>query len=110
MKKFISIIVLSLTLFSSKSYALGLKDYISGRNTDLSDALILTMGQSFEIANAVLEHQKRDPLYCTPRKLPISGKQYDEILMRYVGNEDIEGNKSTEILLLFALMDVFPCH
>ncbi len=59
--------------------------------------------------NAYIKGRGNPPLYCQPENLSVTAPQAGDILERYL--KKIPGNKNTsvDIVLLYALIDVFPC-
>jgi len=66
--------------------------------------LVVGMGS----ANAYLSASGKPPLYCQPEKLAITAKQAGDILERYV-KKTPDKDLPVDTVLLYALIDVFPC-
>lgn len=83
----------------------------------LAELYIGGMAEGLEWANAELETKGRQPLFCTPDKLPMTRGGYVAILDNYLQRPDVkrktEGKPELSyvgIFLLSALCDTFPCR
>ncbi|WP_297799527.1 hypothetical protein [uncultured Brevundimonas sp.] len=64
----------------------------------------------FKWANASAELTHGVKLYCAPPELALTEDQIVSILDRYIEKESPEDSDPLGMILMFALMDVFPCN
>tara|TARA_R110000850_G_scaffold117196_4_gene233546 strand:+ start:908 stop:1243 length:336 start_codon:yes stop_codon:yes gene_type:complete len=62
-------------------------------------------------ANADLEHQGLQPLYCTPLKLGLTTDQADSIAQQFANEprNAVRRDDDYAMILMLALKDTFPC-
>ncbi|ESZ20046.1 hypothetical protein [Mesorhizobium sp. L2C084A000] len=113
MKLAIKLAVSAIVMISAATMAnaLQLSDYLRNKNTqsDMIQALLMTMGQSYNYANGVLKHENQALLFCAPGTLRIASEQYQIILEDYLRRFPQQDDIAVEGVLLFALVDAFPC-
>jgi hypothetical protein len=78
-------------------------------NRDDIKRILLATNNGFAWANADLKYRKREPLYCPPGKLALTGEQLIDILRRKVRHDPAFGSEYVGLGLLFALQETFPC-
>jgi hypothetical protein len=83
----------------------------SGNSADKSD--IVNMVRSIQIgmmwANAFLEMRNEKPLYCSPRKMALTGEQIIDMLRREVIDKPSQANNPTGLVMMQTFQEVFPC-
>lgn len=75
-------------------------------------ASVLGGGRALEAANLLLEIQNKPSLFCQPRKLVITGDQWERILSAYVEENPKDGQMAIGNfgwVLLQAAIAAFPC-
>lgn len=104
-----------LCVCTHSAYAtVALKNYQEMKENALFQTYIEGVGVGYVIANSMLRVSRhQDPLFCTPRKLALTQKNYLTILDNYLSKHDVKAehgeDRPLELLLLMALRDVFPC-
>jgi len=88
-----------------------IRDYIENLNSELEDSLA-DIGRGIETANLWLKIENKQPIYCPPEGIVLTGRQYGQILKNTVkSNPSINGFaiQYTGMALLTGLKDTFPC-
>lgn len=99
-------------LFCSMSaHAFTFADYEQGKSlgSEVPGMLVATSGQSYLWANAMLQYRQQPQLFCAPGGLRLAGQQYENILVDFVSSRGEDKGQSVNALLLYALVDMFPC-
>ncbi len=71
---------------------------------------IMGLSQGFSWANAMLSNQGKPELFCVPSTLPLGAEAHADILDRALKNHPQKDESPIEPVLLFALMETFPCE
>jgi hypothetical protein len=79
-------------------------------NKDDIKPILLDTNNGFAWANADLKYRQREPLYCPPGKLALTGEQLIDTLRRKLRNDPAFGAEVLGLGLLMALQDTFPCE
>lgn len=66
------------------------------------------VADGFQVLNAALLHQGRQPLYCIPPKIVLYGRDLREL----ASNDSEKDRKDVDLIVsaLFGLMDRYPCN
>jgi len=84
-------------------------DRMEGREKDLWGIVFGQGHNGMEWVNSWLESKGRKPVFCTPAKIALTDDQVIDIMRRYVeANSDYQ-NHPFGFVLLYALIDAFPC-
>jgi hypothetical protein len=95
--------------------ALDLKDYLENQKDPMqkviNQAYIHGVGEGFNWVNGGMVSIGRPPLYCQPPKLALTAQNYVDMLDAKIKSQENAATPETHVepLLLFALMDTFPC-
>jgi hypothetical protein len=96
-------------LFSGQAAALDWSYYLDFKGQPMTEALLISMGQSYMFANFELEDRGAGLMYCQPENLALTGAQYTQILDQQALRIDPNPNTPVELLLLEGLKYTFPC-
>ncbi|HVM77621.1 MAG TPA: hypothetical protein VMU06_01290 [Stellaceae bacterium] len=79
-----------------------LRDYVTG------------LGRGMFVYAINDETKGRTPAFCVPAKLPLTAENYQQLLDNYLRDHrnlmPALGKQTIEIVLLYALIDAFPCQ
>jgi hypothetical protein len=71
---------------------------------------LMGLGAGLSWANATLNSEHKQLIFCVPEKVALTSEQELDILKRYVQANPEFGNLSVGAVLVAALIDAFPCH
>lgn len=92
-----------------------LKDFLDSRGEarELFEVYIVATEDALSWANASLENEGRQGLYCPPQRIALTADQVVDIVVRFSQVEREQDVDPAEMYLslfvLFALKDAFPC-
>lgn len=83
--------------------------YLRAGRPELTQILAGGLGIGISWASTVTEGEGGKPIYCPPENLPITARQYLEILRHHVQRDPKSGDQPLGLAMLLALRSTFPC-
>ena len=103
----------ALVAFSCNAFALTyneFKEQLSGSGNAVPKIYIMGVGNGIMASNSYRTHAEGiDPLFCLPSKLELNADNMISILDNFVTQDERYPNQDVDALLIFALIDTFPC-
>jgi hypothetical protein len=95
------------------SFAMSVEEYLAKRvdstENALQEVLLAGTGNGFMVANVVLSLKNQEQLYCLPKNLNLNSTNYRSIIDKELEKSQHKKDEQIETILLFALMQMFPC-
>lgn len=95
------------------SFAMSVEEYLAKRvdstENALQEVLLAGTGNGFMVANVVLSLKNQEQLYCLPKNLNLNSINYRSIIDKELEKSQHKKDEQIETILLFALMQMFPC-
>ncbi len=111
MMKLFQVLLITFGLLTTSIHAMTLEEYQARKDERNIKFYIAGVGGGYYYSNNYLDTIGRLKLYCQPSSVNISGEMYPAILETYASNlgKQVKG-VSVEIILLKALVELYPCH
>jgi hypothetical protein len=95
--------------------AVGLQQYKHFMDGSLEEqetnrVYIAGVGSGLSWANARLQREGRQPLYCPPRNLMLNGYNYEQMVVEQDRKYELLPTYPVALMLMDELMETFPCE
>ncbi len=121
MKQYVKMVVLtSLLLFSlhaqqtQAASGLTLAQYREWKKDPIKREMLTTytagMGQGIVFSNVHNKSFNIPQIFCPPGDLPITGDLTNQILEKFIVNNNFKPTDEVSIILIFALKNAYPCR
>lgn len=108
--KQILLLLIACGMLITTAHAMTWEDYQARKDERNIKFYISGVGAGYYYTNNYLDTTGRSKLYCQPSSVNIQGEMYSTIMETYANNlgKKLKG-VSVEIILLQALVDLYPC-
>jgi len=108
--KLFQVLLITFGLLTTSVHAMTLEEYQARKDESNIKYYVAGVGAGYYYTNNYLDTIGRAKLYCQPLSLNISGETYPAILETYANSsgKKVKG-VSVEIILLKALVELYPC-
>lgn len=104
----------SLLTLSTGTSAMTVAEYTAAKDNEqtwpIAKIHLNGVGMGASLAAAALIDQGRPPLFCQPKEIVLTDKDYIKLIDTLIAKNEMPDDTQTEMVLLLALITAFPCQ